>query len=388
MTISTAGRAIATGAATVGRRRATCRPKSSATKSSTRYGTLARRCELRQRLDAEPRVPAGWTPYRDGHWTWIDPWGWTWVDDAPWGYAVSHYGRWAHVERHLGLGARVRGANARSTRRRWSRSSAASNFQRSLVVGGAHVAAIVGWFPLAPREVYRPSYPVSRGYFERINRSNAVIAPTTITNVYNTNVPTSTTRPTSTNVVYANQRVPGAVVAVPTAGLRAVAAGGQGRGARCRARRSPRAGGALSRRSRRYSRACRAAPRAAVAKPPVRERTAVVARTAPPPPPVPFAAQQQQLAGQAGHADRRGAARATEAGACGGLGPPGEGRGGGAGSEGGGPAASVGAGRPVAGGAPRRPRPGRQRAGAPARRREDRGRCGERPGGHGRYGEG
>jgi hypothetical protein len=42
------------------------------------------------------RVGAGWTPYRDGHWSWIDPWGWTWVDDAPWGYAVSHYGRWAN----------------------------------------------------------------------------------------------------------------------------------------------------------------------------------------------------------------------------------------------------------------------------------------------------
>jgi hypothetical protein len=40
------------------------------------------------------RVDAGWAPYRDGHWTWVDPWGWTWVDDAPWGFAVSHYGRW------------------------------------------------------------------------------------------------------------------------------------------------------------------------------------------------------------------------------------------------------------------------------------------------------
>jgi hypothetical protein len=43
------------------------------------------------------RVAADWAPYRDGHWAWIDPWGWTWVDDAPWGFAVSHYGRWAHL---------------------------------------------------------------------------------------------------------------------------------------------------------------------------------------------------------------------------------------------------------------------------------------------------
>ena len=43
------------------------------------------------------RVASGWTPYRDGHWSWVHPWGWTWVDDAPWGYAVSHYGRWANI---------------------------------------------------------------------------------------------------------------------------------------------------------------------------------------------------------------------------------------------------------------------------------------------------
>jgi FecR protein len=39
-------------------------------------------------------VPAGWAPYRFGHWAWIAPWGWTWVDDQPWGFAPFHYGRW------------------------------------------------------------------------------------------------------------------------------------------------------------------------------------------------------------------------------------------------------------------------------------------------------
>src|SRR4030095_13195957 len=43
------------------------------------------------------RVASGWAPYQDGHWAWVDPWGWTWVDDAPWGFAVTHYGRWAHI---------------------------------------------------------------------------------------------------------------------------------------------------------------------------------------------------------------------------------------------------------------------------------------------------
>jgi hypothetical protein len=150
------------------------------------------------------RVSARWAPYRDGHWAWVDPWGWTWVDDAPWGFAVSHYGRWANIGGSWGwvpgparmpayyapaLVAFVGGANLQLTISSGS-------------VGG------VAWFPLAPREVYRPSYAVSRGYFERVNSSNTVINNTVIQNTYNT------TR--VTNVVYTNRSVPGAVVAVPT----------------------------------------------------------------------------------------------------------------------------------------------------------------------------
>src|SRR5207245_173363 len=41
-------------------------------------------------------VEAGWAPYHNGHWAWIEPWGWTWVDDAPWGFAPFHYGRWIY----------------------------------------------------------------------------------------------------------------------------------------------------------------------------------------------------------------------------------------------------------------------------------------------------
>lgn len=150
------------------------------------------------------RVAAGWAPYRDGHWTWIDPWGWTWVDDVPWGFAVSHYGRWAHLR---GTWFWVPGP---------VRAPAyyapalvvfvgGSNFQLTLSSGNV---GGVAWFPLAPREVYRPSYPVSRGYFENVNRSNTVVNTTVINNTYNTtNV---------TNVIYANRVVPGAVIAVPT----------------------------------------------------------------------------------------------------------------------------------------------------------------------------
>ena len=48
------------------------------------------------------QVASEWAPYRDGHWSWIDPWGWTWVDDAPWGFAPFHYGRWAYVSNRWG----------------------------------------------------------------------------------------------------------------------------------------------------------------------------------------------------------------------------------------------------------------------------------------------
>lgn len=42
-------------------------------------------------------LPAGWAPYRYGHWAWVGLWGWTWIDDMPWGFAPFHYGRWALV---------------------------------------------------------------------------------------------------------------------------------------------------------------------------------------------------------------------------------------------------------------------------------------------------
>jgi hypothetical protein len=117
------------------------------------------------------------------------------VDDAPWGFAVSHYGRWTHIrETWAWVPGPVRSR---------------SYYAPALVVfvGGGAVGG-VGWFPLGPREVYRPAYPVSRRYFENINRSNTVINNTVINTYYNnSNV---------TNVVYANRRVPGAVVAVPT----------------------------------------------------------------------------------------------------------------------------------------------------------------------------
>jgi hypothetical protein len=149
------------------------------------------------------QVRLGWSPYYDGHWVWINPWGWTWVDDAPWGFTVSHYGRWANVNGAWGW---VPGP----LRNR-------AYYAPALVVflGGSGVRLMssgdnvsdVAWFPLGPREIYRPAYPVSRGYFLNVNRSNTVINTTVINNTYNVT--------NDNNTVYVNRHVPGAVVAVP-----------------------------------------------------------------------------------------------------------------------------------------------------------------------------
>jgi len=234
-----------------------------------------------------PRVAAGWVPYRDGHWAWIEPWGWTWVDYAPWGFAVSHYGRWANIHGTWGWvpgPVRSRAVYAPAL----VAFVGGSNFQISISIGNV---AGVAWFPLGPRDVYRPSYPVSRSYFNNVNSSNTTINTTNITNVYN-NVNVH-------NITYVNQRVEGAIVAVPqTAFVQ----------------------------SRHVQRAAVQLPKAAIAKAPVTEvasvapvrasvrggsapgsrpppevlKRPVVAKAPPPQAPAPFSAKQSALAAHPG----------------------------------------------------------------------------------------
>jgi FecR protein len=147
-------------------------------------------------------VPAGWSPYQDGRWVWVSPWGWTWVDAAPWGFAPFHYGRWAYRgtrwcwvpgPRH------VRAVYAPALVA-WVGSPGANV---SISVGGG---AGVGWFPLGPREVYVPGYRVSNNYVRNVNISNTTFVNNTyITNVYENRI---------TNITYVNRNRPGAVVAV------------------------------------------------------------------------------------------------------------------------------------------------------------------------------
>ncbi|HEX4884873.1 MAG TPA: DUF6600 domain-containing protein, partial [Casimicrobiaceae bacterium] len=128
-----------------------------------------------------PRVEANWAPYRNGHWTWIDPWGWTWVDDAPWGFAPFHYGRWTYAGNRWGW---VPGP--RDVRPVYAPALVAwvggDNFSLSIASGPVRG---VGWYPLGPGEVWRPSYDVTQEYFTRVNVSNTYVNQTTVVNFYN-----------------------------------------------------------------------------------------------------------------------------------------------------------------------------------------------------------
>jgi hypothetical protein len=118
------------------------------------------------------RVPAGWAPYRSGHWAWVRPWGWTWIDAAPWGFAPFHYGRWVFgggiwgwmpgpvVARPVYAPALV----AWVGRPGW---------QVSFSVG---MAPAVGWFPLGPREVFVPAFRSSTHFVQRINAPHVASA--------------------------------------------------------------------------------------------------------------------------------------------------------------------------------------------------------------------
>ena len=150
-------------------------------------------------------VAVGWAPYRFGHWAYVGPWGWTWVEDEPWGFAPFHYGRWAFVN-----SAWFWVPGPVVVRPVWAPALVA-------FVGGGpgfHFSAGVGvgWFPLAPGEVYVPGYHVSRTYVNNINITNTTVNVTKVTNVYNTVIVNKST--TINNVTYVNQRVTNGVTVV------------------------------------------------------------------------------------------------------------------------------------------------------------------------------
>jgi hypothetical protein len=115
-----------------------------------------------------PNAPAGWAPYTQGRWVSIEPWGWTWIDDAPWGFAPSHYGRWAFIGERW---CWVPGGFAASPVYAPALVGFLGGPGVGLYVAGA-VGPQVGWFPLAPGEIYWPSYGADPGYVRALNRAN------------------------------------------------------------------------------------------------------------------------------------------------------------------------------------------------------------------------
>ncbi len=110
-------------------------------------------------------VPVGWAPYRSGRWAWIEPWGWTWVDDAPWGFAPFHYGRWALIG---GVWAWAPGVFVARPVYAPALVGWIGQPGWSVTVSFGTVPA-VGWFPLAPREVFVPAYQCSTVYVRNVN---------------------------------------------------------------------------------------------------------------------------------------------------------------------------------------------------------------------------
>jgi hypothetical protein len=112
-------------------------------------------------------VPADWAPYRYGHWAYVAPWGYTWIDDQPWGFAPFHYGRWVQVEGRWGW---VAGAPTREP-----------VYAPALVAFIGGFGGSIGWIPLAPNEVFRPTYQVSETYIRQVNITN--VNTTVINNI-------------------------------------------------------------------------------------------------------------------------------------------------------------------------------------------------------------
>ena len=171
----------------------------------TGYESLAEHGDWREVAEYGPvwvprAVPAGWAPYRAGRWAWIEPWGWTWIDEAPWGFAPFHYGRWAFI------GGAWAWAPGRVVARPVYAPALVGWVGRpgwSVSVSIGTVPA-VGWFPLAPREVFVPAYRHSPAYVRNVNIAH-VTNVTQITNV--------------TTVNYVNRHLDRAVTVVPAAAV-------------------------------------------------------------------------------------------------------------------------------------------------------------------------
>jgi hypothetical protein len=255
----------------------------------------------------------GWAPYHYGHWAYIAPWGYTWVDDAPWGFAPFHYGRWIAVGGVWGwvpcAPRPVAVVGVAYVRPIYAPALVAwvggPRFAVGIGVGGGFAAGVsVGWFPLGPREVYVPSYPVSRTYVNNVNVSNTTVNTTVVNNYYNTTVINKTTNVTNVTVNnqhYMNQSVPGAVAATTPQAFTSAQSVSKN-SVPVSAKEIASAPVAATTPAVAPSRqAVLGSGAQAAAKPPAAlQSRAVVAKTAPPPPPVPFVKRQEAIQANGG----------------------------------------------------------------------------------------
>src|SRR5712692_1693114 len=244
----------------------------------------------------------GWAPYRYGHWVWISPWGWTWVDDAPWGFAPFHYGRWVVVGGVWGWvpcapRAVVGVAYVRPV------------YAPALVawVGGPHFSVGIGigggggvgvaWFPLAPREVYVPSYRVSRTYVTNVNVSNTTVNTTVVNNYYNNVVVNKNV----TNIKYVNQSAPNGVTATSQQNFTSAQPVGHNMMKIDRREIESANVNPTTPTVAPQQRSVIGSGAPVVSRPPARfQERSVVAKTPPPPAPVSFVKQQQEIQANGG----------------------------------------------------------------------------------------
>ncbi|WP_229743886.1 DUF6600 domain-containing protein, partial [Aliidongia dinghuensis] len=163
-------------------------------------------------------VQADWAPYREGHWSWVAPWGWTWVDAEPWGFAPFHYGRWAEYENHWCWvpGEVVERPVYAPAMVAFVGGDPGPGIGVGVAVGigvGVGIGAAIGWIPLGPHEVYEPWYHHSDNYIRNVNITNVsrteinnITVNKTVNNINNVNNVTNVT-----NVTYVNQHAVTAV---------------------------------------------------------------------------------------------------------------------------------------------------------------------------------
>ena len=142
-------------------------------------------------------VASDWVPYRDGSWTFVNPWGWTWVDNAPWGWAPFHYGRWVHIGPRWAWcpGEFVRHPVYAPALVAWFGGPSGTSWSGTFAGGPTF-----GWVPLGWGEAYWPHHRFSNDYWRLVNRPYAV------------DVRRVPSKPLQ--VSYSNARIPGAVTAV------------------------------------------------------------------------------------------------------------------------------------------------------------------------------